>query len=288
MSHHVLVKDRGGTLETEFLEGQPATCTVSVFAVVDGSLETVVDEASATVDTVSTTLAEMANQGDTRVKVASASGIVVGRLYKIGADGATASENVRVRDVQGTWIHLTQPLTSTHASAATFKGLRVSYDMDEDEADVPWADGYAIFTPATGTPRHEAPIDCALTAFPATLCDMTDIVAELPQFPDMIDPSVDLFMLLRRARDQILKLLGPERVRASLGVSGLRRAAALQAILLCRHGFGETRKPQMDGIAEDLGQELQIYRGSAPLDVDQDGTPNASAEEQGNLNWDMV
>lgn len=78
-----------------------------------------------TIDPVTTTLSATAIPGESVVRVASATGITVGRKYLIGGAGEQR-ELRKVRDVLGTDIHLYGALFYRHVSGAALVGMRMA------------------------------------------------------------------------------------------------------------------------------------------------------------------
>lgn len=80
-------------------------------------------------DTTATTLAEYASEGQARVRVASASGIVTGREYLVGDTATEQPELRRVLLVQGTILGLGGGFFRPHASGAAVVSTRVTYPL---------------------------------------------------------------------------------------------------------------------------------------------------------------
>lgn len=289
MALQQVVKGVGGTIEAEFLGGLPASCTVTLKAVDQdpdsstyGDLKTKVSSAAATLDQVSTTLAFSAAKGARQVSVTSAVGVVAGRRYKVGAPGgAEPDENVRVLSVSGSTVKLTGPLAFDHAPGVAFKGLRASYAVTSVQADACWADGYAVWTPASGDPITEAPVDCVQAKIPEVLADLTDLRQVEPKADALLDLDFDLYGALREARDNVLLSLGPDRIRAVFGASLFRRAVALRLLIDAEHSFGPQWAEDAKRWRESFGEELAKLRSYLPADKDNDGKPNESnADDQ--------
>ena len=293
-----LALDVGGTLEAYFLDGLPASVKLSLFALdfddessTFDTLLTKLDLVTATRDTVATTIAAYAPAGARQVTVASATGITVGRLYKIGTNGATEpDENVRVKSINGAVITLASPLVSAHTSAAAFAGLRVSYSVLAATPNYYWADGYAKWTSAdAGDPKVDPvveQVDCVRLKIPEHLIDMVDVRQVEPQIDDFLDSRVYVVGALREARDGMLMDFGRDRVKWALGSSLLKRAAALRFCLDRQHTLGASdemaRKLKM--WTDDYANELNRLRKFVPADVDLDGIANAPDGDD-ELNW---
>lgn len=154
---NLIPKGIGATIETNFLGGRPSVALLQVrFTDENDSLVTLVAAGLATVDPVSTTLAQAAAAKAQQLTLTSATGVVVGRRYKIGTAGsAEADENVTVKSINGNVVTLWSPLFFAHSSGAAFSGLRVSYAIaasltaNAEENLGYWVNGTAVWTPAT-------------------------------------------------------------------------------------------------------------------------------------------
>jgi hypothetical protein len=118
---------------------QNATPTVEIYAQASGAIssatvaiygpdsDTALQSGSATVDSVSTTVATVASTNATQFTVSSATDIVAGRRYLLGLkEGA---ETVQVERLDGTTVYLRHPTAGVIRVGDTFTGLRVSYAL---------------------------------------------------------------------------------------------------------------------------------------------------------------
>lgn len=274
-----VIKGRGGTIETYFLAGRPTSCTVSVY---DGSGSAKVSAASGTVDTVNTTITEPADALDTTLTVASATGIVAGRRYLLGAN--PGAEAVGVKDIVGSVVTLWAPLVYGHADNETFVGLRVSYAVDSTAAAGLWWDGYAVFTPLTGDENTET-VDCVRRKIPESLIDHSDIRLIIPKEQHALSAELDLGLAFRAARDNMLiDLGGKNRAQTILGVDHFRRPCAIRFWLDRRTEFGEEWAPQMLVLEKEYERLIEQIISQAPVDADQDGATNGP-EDRG---WTVI
>ena len=270
MSIQTLIKGVGGTIETYFLDRQVTSCVVTVCM---GTGAQKVTRASCTCDSVSTTTAAIGATNDATLTVSSASGLVVGRRYLVGAaDGAEPREVVSVKNVTGSVLTLRGPLMNDHASGATVKGLRVSYAVASTACDVLWWDGYADFIPDSGDVNTET-VDCTLRKIPDNLVDETDLAMVFPKGAQMLDAEMDLQRGLREARDEFLiDFGGKNRAHTALGVDVYRRPVALKFWLLRRHTMGDEWKGAMDGLQEEYEIALKKRIEQVPVDANQDNS----------------
>lgn len=270
MPFQVLTKNVGGTVETQFLDRQPASCLVSVFT---GEGSAKVSAAAATVDTVATTLNGAVAAKATTVVVASATGIITNRRYRIGGTAAgEADEVVTVKLVSGTTVTPWAPLGLAHSTGATFQGCRVSYAVTSTAADNVWTNGWATFTPPTGDTITEA-VECYLTKIPDFLCDESDLRLVFPKLGKNLDAEMDMVAALREARDEVLlDLGGKNRAHTFLGAAEFRRQAALKFWLLRRYSFGDEWTAQFVAMEAEYEKRKTELIATMPVDADQDGT----------------
>ncbi len=269
MAFQTLVKGIGGTVETQFLDRQPASCMVSVYSST-GALK--VSSAAAVVDTVNTTLSGAAAARARTVDVTSATSIVVGRRYRLGGpNGTEADEVVTVKSLTASTCTLWAPLGVAHVSGATFRGTRVSYAVTSTQADAVWTNGWATFTPPAGDTLTEA-VECYLTKIPDFLCDESDLRLVFPKLGLNLDAETDMVAALREARDEtLLDLGGKNRAHAFLGFAELRRQCALKFWLLRRYSFGDEWSAQMDKLEAEYDKRKTEIIANLPIDADQDG-----------------
>lgn len=97
---------------------------------------------TANIDATSTTLSAAADRDDESVTVASATGIVAGRRYLITSEGK--KQQVTVRAIAPTTVHLVEPLRDDVASGATFVGLATTHTLTTGETSKV-GEGHVIF-----------------------------------------------------------------------------------------------------------------------------------------------
>ncbi len=264
-----LIKSVGGTIDTYFLGARPTAVTVSLYT---GEGGVKVDAASATVDTVDTTLSAQALKGATTVSLASATGVVVGRRYGLGTSSSTQPrEVVTVRDLASSVATLWAPLMNTHASASAFGGSRASYAVTSTQADVLWWDGYSRWTPSTGDVVEEV-VDCVLRKIPENLIDETDVRSVFPKAGKILDAELDTKTALREARDEFLRYFGGKnRAYCALGADHFRRPTALTFWLMRRHAMGDEWAEAMDRVEKERDVMIAKMESQIPFDNDQDG-----------------
>jgi len=124
-----LVVDVAGTLEffIDPAQGQPSAATITIKAPDGAALPAAVSGAAMTVDSVSTTLSADPARGATSVTLTAATSVAVGRSYVIETDGQRELVVVRAINTSTKVATLADELEIDHASASTFKGIRMTY-----------------------------------------------------------------------------------------------------------------------------------------------------------------
>ncbi len=238
----------------------------------DGAIK--VSGVTATVDTVNTSLAGAAAEGDTSVLLLSATpAVATGRRYLIGATADTeAAEVVSIKGVSGATVTLCAPLMHDHVMGAAFAGTRVSYNVTSTQADALFWDGYSRWTPNTGDIQEEV-VDCVLRKIPENLIDETDVRMVFAKAPKILSAETDMPGALREARDEFLRRLGGKnRAYCAVGADHFRRPTALVFWLMRRFELGDEWAETMDRMDKELDVLLAKIESSIPFDNDQDGT----------------
>jgi len=270
----VLTRGHGGTIETQFLDRQVASCVVTVYTG-DGGAK--VTAAACTVDPLSTTLSAGVSAGDRSIPLASATNCFVGRRYLIGAGPGTTQieETVSVKSLSSSTAVLWAPLISDHAVGTTVKGVRVSYAYPAGSADTTWVNGFADFDPQDGSEVQTEHVECYLRKIPEKGCDETDLRAVFADAPKALSENMDLPGAIKQARDRFLyDLGGKNRAHAFIGADIFRQLVAMKFWLLRRLEFGPDWAPALDKLQDEythLKEQVQLQN---PADNDQDGATN--------------
>lgn len=128
MRKQQFLKDVGGTLHFDCLEGRPSAATLTIKTPAGNDLPTAIDEASATITAVDTTVTSWASATPKQVVLASVSGCRVGSKYLITtALGRVGIVEVEAIDTAALTVHLQQPSPWALASGDAFEGIRISY-----------------------------------------------------------------------------------------------------------------------------------------------------------------
>jgi hypothetical protein len=262
-----LVKGVGGTLETYFLNGTPSSCTVNLYNA-QGALK--VSAGTVSLDSVSTSVTTVAAKATT-LSLASATGVVNGRRYRLGATASTdPTEVVTVKSLSGSTATLTAPTIAAHATGAVFTGLRAYMDVTSTQADTLWWGGHADFIPASGDPVTED-VDCVAHKIPEMLCDESDLREIFPKLGKIVDAELDLPRTLRTARDRFLLDFGGKfRVYAALGASAFREPCAMKWWLQRRYALGDDFADIMAQLAKDYQAQIEHLRSQVAFDTDGD------------------
>jgi len=271
MAIQVVIKGRGGTIETEFLDRQVASCAVTLYTS-QGVAK--VTAAACTIDPMNTTLSAGAAVGDTTLSLANAVSCFVGRRYRVGSGVGTASiaETVTVQSLSSSTATLVAPLLAAHAMGTTVKGVRASYAVAGAVCDQTWIQGFADFDPQDGSDIQTEHVECYLRKIPEQGCDESDLRQVFPQADKALDAELDLPAALKEARDMfLLDLGGKNRAHVFIGTDIMRRAVARKFWLLRRFAFGSDWAPQMK-VLEDEYETLKMdLQQQLPADNDQDG-----------------
>lgn len=270
MAIQVVLRGTGGTIETQFLDRHPASCTVTLYTN-QGAAK--VSAATCTVDALNTTLSAPVAAGDTTIDLASATSCIVGRRYLLG-DTANAfqAETVTVRSLAVSTATLVAPLLGEHPFGATIKGVRASYVVTGAACDNTWINGFADFNPADGSDIQTETVECYLRKIPEKGCDETDLRMIFPAADMALDAELDLPLAIKDARDMfLLDLGGKNRAHVFIGFDFMRKAVARKFWLMRRFAFGDAWKEQMDVLAAEYENLIMDLQQQLPADNDQDG-----------------
>lgn len=278
-----VVLDRGGRIESVFLGAVPALVKVDLYrnvAAASGTGPAIsVTGATASMESIDTTMTAPAQPGDRQIVVATATNIVAGSRVLIGApSSAEPFEDVRIVSRDGATLKLAGPLMFRHSLATQVRATRAYYDVTSAYCTGTWGDGQARWTAynTAGTavdtsiePQVEV-VDCVRQKIPVLLAGMTDLLEVEPVIRDKLGANCDWMTGLANARDELLLLLGPNRHRFTIGVAELRRACALQFVINHAAALGpnhadETKRriAERDDIVARIRQR--------PVDTDDDG-----------------
>lgn len=118
--------------------GRPTAASVAIYT--PGAAVHITPAPTPTVDSVNTTLAAAASEGDTILSLVSVSSVEVGRYYDLEASDGRA-ERARVTAISGTTVTLLEPLGADYGSGSSFTGNRLTCSIPSGDAD-PLDEGY--------------------------------------------------------------------------------------------------------------------------------------------------
>lgn len=270
MAIQVVVRSRGGTIETQFLDRHPASCVVTLYTN-QGSAK--VTAQTCTIDALNTTIATEAVVGDLEIDLASATSCIVGRRYLLGTAGTGYTpETVTVRSLAASTATLTAPLLAAHPFGEALKGVRASYTVSTGACDSVWINGVADFDPQDGSDVQSETVECYFRKIPEQGCDASDLRLVFPAAGKALDAELDIIAAIKQARDRFLyDLGGKNRAHAFIGTDIFRDAVAIKFWLLRRVSFGEDWKIQMDELQKTYDGLIMDLQQQQPADNDQDG-----------------
>lgn len=269
-----LQKDVGGTLFTDELDERPdASPTFAVLSPAGGSLAT----GTGTVDSVNTTLSATASAGAQTLSVTSATGIVIGRRYRVGGAEAVGGETVTVRGISGTTITLVRPLTATAASGVSFDSTRVSFAVSAAACGTIARHHRVEITYTVGAiarPMVSVPFDVTRYALKSGLT--REHVRDLdPLLTKRMSAGLWWPAIRDAAWDMILT-----RIAGKIDPGGLAGAIELQvphayaamALILDGSGMSEEEQARKAWAYEKLQNELDATLGAHAIDANQDSS----------------
>jgi hypothetical protein len=271
-----VIVNRGGLIETNFLDVRPSSVLVSMF---NGEGSQKIGSLAATLDTVSTTVSVTVAKGATSISLADATSVVIGRRYAIGSVyTARAREVVTIKDLTASTATFWGPLNYAHNSGDAFGGTRAYYNVLSTQADALWWDGYSDWVPNTGDVITEV-VDCVLRKIPTVIIDETDLLRVFPKMQKIIDAELDLPSTLLEASAEFLRTFGGKnRAHCGLGADHFRRPVALTWWILRRYSLGDAHSAMMDLMEKERDNLIKNLESSIPFDNDQDGVTTGRSD----------
>lgn len=254
------------TVRITIPERPSATYTVSCYG---GSGQAIFEAATATLDSVATTLSAAAAAGAATISATSATGIAKNDTLWL-----TGEEEVVVKSVSGTTVTLRRPLMDSHASGAAVESHDLSYSVSAALAGTRFWDGRLEWTVDSGAPYVQP---CICTSYrwyrSASAADWYD---EEPKLYDVLDSEYDVERHLDLALADVIKRIGTRergRVWNYIGPDSFRDATILAAQRrLYRRTSGEESRELYERYTSELSDELERVMSSvAWRDANQDG-----------------
>lgn len=264
-----LTYGKGGTVHI-VLDQLPSSVSVSI---TDGDDSEQLAHTAATVSSIDACLVSAANAGNSLIVVNSNTGMSCGSVAWLRGD----PEEILVREVAGTTVHLRRPLVCDHISGEAVQGGRCCYAVNAEAANTLWWDGRAEWNVlwSNGTSVHKyTAVEC--TRYPnARMASVQDVYDCDPMFRP--GREVDVERLLDNAHEMVLSEIAArapdQRARVFTGSMEFRRVTAAAAMYLHhlpRSGDGrETWWTEFE-------RRLESVVTTTPRDADQDGEVEAS------------
>ena len=127
-----IIKDVEGTIYFDIPQGRPSAYTVSITKPSGTAMPTAVDGATATLDSVNTTVSAYSSSTPRQITLTSVANIVIGREYLItNAVGESAFVEIKSIDTSGKIVYLfgDMPLDADLAASDTFVSTRIGYTV---------------------------------------------------------------------------------------------------------------------------------------------------------------
>lgn len=273
MSIQVVLKNIGGVIETQFLDRQPTSCSVTLYTNAGAAKVTA---QTCTIDPLSTTLAADSSAGDTTIALTSAASCIAGRRYLVGDYASSMPpEVVTVRGLTASTATLMAPLMGDHPVSTAVKGTRVWYSVSAAACDNTWINGFADFNPNDGSDVQTEHVECYLRKIPEKGCDETDLRLVFADGAKALSDAMDVPAAIKQARDRFLyDLGGKNRAHAFIGTDVFRQAVAIKFWLLRKFEFGADWADQMKTLQSEYDGLIELIQQQNPADNDQDGTTN--------------
>lgn len=266
-----IVYGEGGTIFID-VDSRPTNAIVSVYT--DGG-SALVSDASATISSISTTLAAAASRGATSLTLANANAVTAGSVVWIQDD----PEPVLVYKITTSSgvVNLRRPLLKDHANNASCEGTHISYSVLAAAANTIFFDGRAKWT--IDSKSEYTGLEC--TKYPlhrrATIQDVFD---RQPKLYEILDSEADTERLLDLAHEEVLQRLGTAgRARCFTGSSEFISCTVLAMLMLYYERMASAEGTALyERYKQSLQEELERTSATTPRDTNQDGV--AAPQEQ--------
>lgn len=273
-----IVRDVGGTIETDLLEYSAAVTAVTI-TIYDGVGSARLAATAATIASLSTTLAADAHPGDRSLELAAlvAADLSAGQRFKVAPTDRPAQVfTARIVDATADRVWTYEAVAELLPYASPVRAVRASYTVASTVATSTWWNGEAVWTPTVAGAAQGAlgeVLHCTLRRLPITIASESDLEWLLGDRRRFIDDERDaLARQLWLARQRLLQdmvaagvpahvILGPRTL--------LARAHAIRWALDAEHRWGPTAL-DWDAMRARYRDELDTARQLAVRDVDQD------------------
>ena len=237
---------------------------------------------AASLDAVNTTLNGAAALGALTLVVTSATGIVVGRRYLVGASEALGGEWVTVSLVSGTTVTLARRLRRAQATGAAFASTRVSMTIPSIATPARNYRARYAWPGADALPDVDVPFDVTRYT-PVTSLTTEDLRDLDPLVSKRIAEGTWLPAVIAEAWEQMLRhvaaKLDPGAVVGAVDLTTPHQY--LVRALLAETGTGDEAREYREAMATRYAQERDAALGSLAVDKEQDGTAQPSGWYRG-------
>lgn len=256
---------RNGTVSVEV----PFLPSAATIRIVDGSGSEVMNHRLATISTINTGLQVAANVGNWAITVNANTGAAAGLTAWLQDD----PEEIAIRQVAGTTLHLRRPLLLDHASGARIEGGRIAYDVNADFTNSLFFDGRCEWN-IDGS-LYFTDVECG--RYPnRRLASTQDLFDCEPRLQDVISRGVDPERLLNNAHELVLgevaKRAPDQRTRLFVGSMGFKQATAAMAMYTF---YIDRQGDAKEAWWAEFERRLATVITVTPRDADQDGTIEA-------------
>lgn len=264
-----LVVSVGGTLSTS-VKDRPTNATAEVF---DGKGSSVVAAASATVDSISSTLNGAHTKGATSIAVASGTTFSANSEFWL----RTPDEKLKVKTVSTNDLELWAPLLYNHATGVNAEGASLSITIAGASVPSLFWDGTVRWLIDGGTIVDDSMVEVVKHPL-YRRATYYDVVQAFSKVADLMDSEDNIEDMLDTAHGDLLMGLGGHgRARIFPGSPEFARATAFK---LLENKFREVRGAEdMETRYRDAyNAQMELIMAALPQDRNQDG--NVEAEEQ--------
>lgn len=235
--------------------------------------------ASASLDSVNTTLTGSAVAGASTLNLTDGTGVTVGRRYLLGGAEATGGEMVTVKAYAANVATLARPLRAAQATGATFQGTRLTFSVGASAVTVPYRNMRIEWTPAAADSdlALALPFD-ALRWAPVTYLTIEDLRDLDPLLAKRLSAGTWLPAVVARAWDVLLghiaQKIDPGGVTGMVDLT-IAHGYLVRALLAETVGKDDEATAYLTDMRARYTQERDNALGALAYDAGQTG--NASA-----------
>jgi len=249
-----------------------ASTGTQTVACYDGDGGAVFSAQAASLLAINTTLSAAAAAGARTIAVASANNISTGCIVRL-----SGREDALVKLVATTTVTLRQPLTESHANAATCKSHRLYYTVTAAQAATLIWDGRLEWVVDAAIAASKAVYNqaCCCTKYPfqTTMATYVDLADEEPQIAAVLDEEIDISRLLMKGAEDVRKRLDAiTQGRSATYVAPVNFTDAVVFASLMRHYRSQRDDVMFERYRSALQEEIDLLlAGAVYRDANQDG-----------------